>query len=248
MAYPTKEMEMRTLSVEDIPAAMELSTGAGWNQTAADWAALMTDSPEGCLAIECDGRVVATTTVVCYEKRLAWIGMVLTHPEYRRRGFARMLMLRAIELAHEREVFTIKLDATDQGRPLYTALGFGDEQPVERWGCDMDSLLLDKYCPDTPAISEPNGYLLHRPGIRAHYLGPCVADNPETAGRLFRRAISEIGADHYFWDLLPSNAHAVALARELDFAPVRRLTRMVLGPNPPCDESRIYAIAGFEWG
>jgi GNAT superfamily N-acetyltransferase len=243
-------MRLRTLLPADIPAAMELSTGAGWNQTAADWAVLMVDSPDGCLGIECEDRLVATTTVVCYEKRLAWIGMVLTHPGYRRRGFARMLVSRAVDIAREREVNTIKLDATDQGRPLYTSLGFADEQTVERWGCDVDSLKSrDRYRADeTPPIVEPHGYLLHRPGIRAHYLGPCVADDPQTAARLFQRAMLEIGADHYFWDLLPANRDAVELAQQLDFAPIRRLTRMVLGPKSPSDEPRIYAIAGFEWG
>src|ERR1700722_11734730 len=131
-------MELVTLSPEVLPDLLDLSTGAGWNQTAADWLALMTDSPEGCIGIACDGRIVATTTLVTYEKRLAWIGMVLTHPNYCRRGFARKLVSRAVEMAHEREVRTIKLDATDLGRPLYLSLGFRDEQPVERWGCDVE--------------------------------------------------------------------------------------------------------------
>ncbi len=228
---------------------MELSTLAGWNQTAADWAALLANSPEGCIGIECDGRLVATTTVVSYEKRLAWIGMVLTHAEYQRRGFARLLVSRAIEIAHEGEVQTIKLDATEQGRPLYQSFGFADEQAVERWGCDVQSFPPDKTRPhEAPAVAEPGGYLLHRPGLRAHYLGPCAADGPQTAERLFRRALNEIAAGHYFWDLLPANRDAVALAGQLNFAPVRRLTRMVLGPNPPGDESGVYAIAGFEWG
>ncbi len=239
-------MELVNLSPEVIPDAQELSVGAGWNQTPADWLALMTDSPDGCIGIACDGRIVATTTLVCYEKRLAWIGMVLTHPEYQRRGFARMLVSRAIEMAREREVCTIKLDATEQGRRLYQSLGFRDEQAVERWGCDVDSK--EQYAGETPPIVEAGGYLLHRPGVRAHYLGPCVADNPRTAERLFRKALGEIGADHYFWDVLPANADAVALAQRLNFAPVRRLTRMVLGPDPWEDQSRIYGIAGFEWG
>lgn len=242
--------EVRKLLPADVPAAMELSTAAGWNQTAADWVALLTDSPDGCLAIECDGKVVATTTVVCYEKRLAWIGMVLTHAEYRRRGFARTLVQQAVEIAHERDVHTIKLDATEQGRVLYQTLGFVDEQAVERWGRDVETIeSIDKYRPGEGApVVEPGGYLLHRPGLHAHYLGPCIADTPQTADRLVRRAMREIGADHYFWDILPANGAAVALAGELQFAPLRRLTRMVLGPNPPTDESRIYAIAGFEWG
>jgi GNAT superfamily N-acetyltransferase len=242
-------MELRRLFPDDIPAAMELSTMAGWNQTPADWAALLLDSPEGCLCIECEGRIVATTTVVCYERRLAWIGMVLTHPDFRRRGFARTLLTRAIDLAHECDVSTIKLDATDQGRPLYASLGFRDEQVVERWGCDLSSGDPDQYRPhESPPIAEPGGYLLHRPGLRAHYLGPCIADAPATAEKLFRRALKEIGAGHYFWDLLPANTHAVTLARQMNFTPLRRLMRMVLGGDPAGDESRIYAIAGFEWG
>ena len=86
-------MELVTLTPELIPQVLDLSKGAGWNQTAADWLALMTDSPEGCIGIACDGRIVATTTLVSYEKRLAWIGMVLTHPDYKRRGFARTLRI-----------------------------------------------------------------------------------------------------------------------------------------------------------
>ena len=120
---------------------------------------------------------------------------------------------------------------------------------LERWGRDVESRTLDKYRPgETPPFVEAGGYLLHRPGSRAHYLGPCSADSPRTAERLFRRALREIGADHYFWDILPANAHAVALAQALDFALLRRLTRMVLGPNPQENQSTIYAIAGFEWG
>lgn len=229
--------------VED---ALELSAGAGWNQTEADWLALMNDSPDGCFGIVCDGRLVATTTLVCYEKRLAWVGMVLTHPDYRRRGFARLLVERAIELAREREVGTIKLDATDQGRPLYLSLGFRDEQPVERWGRDAPP---DReYQPQAPPINRPGGYLRHRPGMVAHYLGPCVADDCCTAQHLFRKALDRIGAVRYFWDLLPANLDAVNLAGSLGFAPIRKLTRMVWGQATAEDQSRVYAIAGFEWG
>jgi len=238
-------MELRLLSLEDIPAAMQLSTAAGWNQTPADWAALLEVSPDGCLGIECDGRLVATTTVVCYEQRLAWIGMVLTDAAYQRRGFARRLVSRAIDLAHEREIGCIKLDATDLGKPLYESLGFVDEQPVERWAREMPAFAAN----ETPPITEPGGgYLVHRPGIRAHYLGPCFADNAAAAKGLFVHALQEIGAVRYFWDLLPANRDAVALAQELNFTPVRRLMRMVLGRKAAGDESRIYAIAGFEWG
>lgn len=124
---------LRKLAAPDLPAALELSEQAGWNQTADDWRMLIDLAPEGCLAIEVDGELAATTTLLCYGLRLAWIGMVLTKKSYRGRGFARRLLTRALSLADEMAIETVKLDATDQGRPLYEKMGFRSEQAVERW-------------------------------------------------------------------------------------------------------------------
>jgi hypothetical protein len=63
---------------------------------------------------------------------VAWIGMVLVHPSFRRRGIGSALMNRCIEHLQSRGVESIKLDATDQGRPVYLKLGFRDERPACR--------------------------------------------------------------------------------------------------------------------
>ena len=88
---------LRRLAASDVPAALELSEQAGWNQTADDWRMLIDLAPEGCLAIEVEGKLAATTTLLCYGRRLAWIGMVLTKKSYRGRGFARRLLTQALE-------------------------------------------------------------------------------------------------------------------------------------------------------
>ena len=124
---------LRRLAASDVPAALELSEQAGWNQTDDDWRMLIDLAPTGCLAIEVDGELAATTTLLCYGRRLAWIGMVLTKKCYRGRGFARRLMTEALSLADQKAIETVKLDATDQGRPLYEKMGFRIEQAVERW-------------------------------------------------------------------------------------------------------------------
>jgi GNAT superfamily N-acetyltransferase len=98
-------------------------------------------SSEGCRCIENDGKIVATATLLPYGMRLAWIGMVLTRPEYRRQGLARRLMEDAIVAAERRGIHTLKLDATDEGRPLYEDLGFVVEKTVERWGRDGGELI-----------------------------------------------------------------------------------------------------------
>src|SRR3954451_22253247 len=110
---------LRTMRHEDTPAAFQLSAHAGWNQTEEDWRTLLELSPEGCLAIEVDGQLAATTTLLCYGPKLAWIGMVLTKAEYQRRGFAKRLLALALQNADKMGIATIKLDATDQGQPLY---------------------------------------------------------------------------------------------------------------------------------
>ena len=103
---------LRGLVPRDIPAALELSQQAGWNQTAEDWRMLTDLAPEGCLAIQVDAELAATTTLLCYGRRLAWIGMVLTKVPYRGRGFARRLLTQALKQADEMRIETVKLDGT----------------------------------------------------------------------------------------------------------------------------------------
>ena len=131
---------VRTLMPSDVPSAMELSIAANWNQTPEDWHRIMHLSAEGCRCIEDAGKIVATATLLPYGTRLAWIGMVLTRPEYRRQGLARRLMEDVIAIAERRGIHTLKLDATDEGRPLYENLGFVVEKTVERWGRDGEGI------------------------------------------------------------------------------------------------------------
>ena len=268
----------RKLTVSDIPSAMQLSTEAGWNQTAEDWCTLIELTPEGSLAIEVDGQLAATTTLLCYGQRLAWIGMVLTRMRYRGRGFARCLITEALGLADQTKIKTVKLDATDQGQPLYEKLGFRCEQAVERWwrggegpgsgpsvtdplasqrgwrdmdlrvfGADRTELLSKLARRDLPLLLG-DAYLFRRPGRLTSYLGPCAAETSASARVLIERALQTGGSGGWSWDLLCSNANAVALARALDFTPKRRLTRMVRGKDQRGTNEAIYAIAGFELG
>jgi GNAT superfamily N-acetyltransferase len=129
---------VRTLTPNDVPSAMELSIAANWNQTPEDWLRVIQLAGEGCRCVEAAGKIVATATLLPYGTRLAWIGMVLTRPEFRRQGLAKQLMEATLALAEREGIHTLKLDATDDGRPLYESLGFVVEKTVERWGRDGD--------------------------------------------------------------------------------------------------------------
>ena len=127
---------LRTMKPGDIPSVRDLPAIANWNQTPDDWRRILQLSANGCRVIEEDGRIVSTVSLVPYGTRLAWIGMLITRSEHRLQGFARRLMEDAIARAEWEGIRTLKLDATDEGRPLYESLGFVVEGTVERWSRD----------------------------------------------------------------------------------------------------------------
>ena len=259
---------VRLLTPGDVAAALELSTAAGWNQTAEDWARMIRLEPEGCFGIDRDGRLVATATLLCFGTELAWVGMVLTHREYQRRGFARRLMSAALDTARSRDVLCVKLDATDQGHALYESFGFVDEQPIERWHRDPQPFepepaatgdvphALDReafgacrsrfiHALPAPARVSGEAYAMTRPGTRARYAGPIVARQAHEADILIGAILDE---GPWFLDLLPANNAARIIATEYGFTPVRHLMRMRLGHRIETRDDYVFGIAGFEAG
>ncbi len=120
--------QIRLMQPQDIPAGLELCRLAGWNQIEADWRRLLELEPQGLFVADEAGRVAGTASTTSYDCRTAWIGMVLVHPDFRRQGIGSALMTRCIETLRARGIQSIKLDATDQGRPVYLKLGFHDER------------------------------------------------------------------------------------------------------------------------
>lgn len=270
-------MPHRLLTLDDVGENTRgFITGAGWNQTDDDWRRLLKLSPKGCFGLDVDGRLAATASTICYGEELAWIGMVLTHPDFRRRGLARALMEQALEHLAQRRVKCIKLDATDLGRPLYEALGFRFECPIQRFvretspavpghisalgpfdldegldksafGADRRALLVE--LSGIESASLPSGsYAMGRPGTNAAYFGPCVAHSVQDADALLQWFLARHASERVFWDILPENTEAVKLAHENGFTEVRNLARMAFGRSPIIENSAVWAIAGFEYG
>jgi len=283
---------IRRMVHADIPAAVRLKEEAGWNQTAQDWENLLALEPEGCWVYEAQQTPLAartlagSTTIVCYGRDLAWIGMVLVTPEFRRQGIARQLMEHVLRLADVRGIARVALDATAMGQPLYRQLGFEDDTPIERWEgtapvsgdhedekpqpaaamhlaqiANLDRLAFgaDRHALIERLLATPSaegwvtrgGHLLARPGSRAHFLGPCVADDPQIARRLVQALFAGHRGRRFYWDLLPENREARALAADFGFQCARSLIRM---SRPAASAERCpqaswqYALAGFEYG
>jgi ribosomal protein S18 acetylase RimI-like enzyme len=83
-------------------------------------------SPARFLAVEADGRLVATT-LVSFPARAGFLSMVMVDPAYRRRGYARRLLRAAHALAARRHRAHVALDVLETNGParaLYASLGY----------------------------------------------------------------------------------------------------------------------------
>lgn len=133
MPSPAVDFHLRPLRAQDIPHTDVIRALAGWNQTTADWRRLLALAPAGCFVAEVDGLPVGSVTTTAYGRELAWIGMMLVHPEQRSRGIGRGLLDRAIGHLEQTGVGCIGLDATPAGQPLYASAGFASVWELARW-------------------------------------------------------------------------------------------------------------------
>jgi len=259
------------MSPLDLGAADELRRLAGWNQTRSDWERCLALEPDGCFVAMNEGRVGGTVTTICYGQTLAWIGMMLVHPDFRRQGIGASLMRRALDYLRGRAISCVKLDATPLGLPVYEKLGFVAESSLTRWlrpprsaeAVASDSALTARRLEASdwdavealdrrgfgvsrerliralvkagrgawvwPAEGSVAGWGASRAGAEADYLGPVVCSDAVGVTALTADLARDAEGRATIWDIPDENASAVARARELGFAPLRRLTRMRLG-------------------
>ncbi|MGE3310521.1 MAG: GNAT family N-acetyltransferase [Limisphaerales bacterium] len=117
----------------DLAFADALRGAVGWNQTVGDWNRFLELEPGGCFVATWHGEPAGTATTLVHGPNLAWIGMVLVQPEFRRQGIGKALLLHCIEHLRSRGIRCIKLDATPLGRPVYERIGFKPEWTLSRW-------------------------------------------------------------------------------------------------------------------
>jgi GNAT superfamily N-acetyltransferase len=118
------------MEVDDIPAGLALCRAARWNQTAHDWEAFLRLEPGGARVATEGGRVIGTVATLRYERRFAWVAMVLVDPAARGRGVGTGLLHEGLRILADMR--STRLDATPAGRMLYLKLGFQDEYALSR--------------------------------------------------------------------------------------------------------------------
>jgi len=119
-----------------------LSKKAGWNQTSDDLKLLAAQDPKGNLlgVTDIDGisKPLGSGMVLNVGESLAWLGMVLVHPEHRRQGIASAIMEQCIEVARlAMDNSIVGLDATPAGLQVYKNIGF--QMSFKIWRCQLQT-------------------------------------------------------------------------------------------------------------
>ena len=118
------------LGPQHLAGCVNLSKSANWNQNEADWRLMLSMGHGWGISLP-DGTLAASTLVLPYGKRYAWVSMVLVLPEHRRQGYASYLLGVAIKDLESRGLTAI-LDATPAGREVYQHEGFQDRWAFSR--------------------------------------------------------------------------------------------------------------------
>lgn len=127
---------MRTMTAADIPLGMRLKSQAGWNQTLADWNRFITLSPQGCFVASADvaGKPADVGTAATFVfGNVGWIAMILVDPATRGKGVGSAMMNHCLAYLTSCGVQSIRLDATDLGKPVYDKLGFVEQFKLVRY-------------------------------------------------------------------------------------------------------------------
>ncbi len=116
------EPQLRVMTPDEAPVVLTLLQKIGWNHPLEQTKQCITWGGKGSFCLAFDKEIVATAIALKYSDRLAWIGLVVSSPDYQRRGFARRLMNHVME--HLGDVDSVMLDASALGFPLYDNMGF----------------------------------------------------------------------------------------------------------------------------
>jgi predicted N-acetyltransferase YhbS len=81
------------------------------------------------------GRIVGTAGAVDYGA-IAYVGLMAVEPARQRRGIARRLLAEVLRAIDARGCAVARLDATDQGAPLYEEFGFVDDGTARVFECE----------------------------------------------------------------------------------------------------------------
>jgi len=117
---------IRCFEPDDLDFADRQKEREGWAASRDQFKLYLEHDPDGCFVATADDQPVGMVTTTCFGPS-GWIGNLIVHPDFRRRGIGRALMERGLDRLRGRGVTTVRLEGDAPGIPLYRKLGFVDE-------------------------------------------------------------------------------------------------------------------------
>lgn len=129
-----KTLKLDTLTQADMQAVLALSEEAGWTQVADDWALMMKHG--SCIGYrDPSGRPVASGVALPMDDQIGWVSMVLVTKKWQRKGLATKIVENCCDWLEGQGIIPL-LDATPDGRTVYSQMGFHDQLAITRWRRD----------------------------------------------------------------------------------------------------------------
>ena len=270
----TPTWRVESLTQADADEGLQLSTEAGWNQVARDWSYLL-EAGQG-FGVRAEGRLIASSLALPYPPHFGWVSMVIVTQRYRRQGLATLLLQTAVDHLMSLGLVPM-LDATPEGREVYSHMGFVDVGLIDRWHGQGNALvagrpegmslarcapldlpafgagrlhLLDELGrrPGSAVLASEAGYAIARQGRHSTQVGPVVAITPAVANALVAQLV-HVTAGAIVADVPRSAENLLRWLSGRGFTVQRRFHRMVLGRTEGFgDGSLVHVIAGPELG
>ncbi|MCU5461897.1 MULTISPECIES: GNAT family N-acetyltransferase [Bacillus cereus group] len=135
------EIRVERLKEEQIGDIVALSSYIGWDYNREEIETIF-DSGIVYGAWNERENLIASAAIILYGEKLASIGMVIVHPDYKGRGIGKAITNLCIKSVSVQT--PIMLIATDEGKPLYEKLGFRVVSYVSKYICN--SYNVNDYC------------------------------------------------------------------------------------------------------
>ena len=119
-------LRLRNLVQSDVGFVTQFCMLEEWDKIPQDIERYIECEPDGCFIAEVDGRAAGHVFSISYG-HVGWIGLLIVHPYYRRKGLGAELMKKAIEYLHRLGTNIIQLEALPNSVDFHKKLGFREE-------------------------------------------------------------------------------------------------------------------------
>jgi GNAT superfamily N-acetyltransferase len=180
--------EIRQLSLPDVAELLVWAKAEGWNPGIDDAATFRAADPEGFLGCFVDGRMAAGISAVTSGPDFGFIGLYISHPDFRGQGYGRQVWDAGMARLGDR---TVGLDGVPAQQENYRSMGFAPAYRTWRYsGRFMPSNIdpsVSAIGPDPlPAIAAFDRR--HYPGPRPEFLASWL-DGSRTVRAIIRNGV-----------------------------------------------------------